>query len=243
MASFLDYNIAGIPLVPIVIIAIIGFIFIKLWKNQSKEIKAPDINIKKQTTKEVDKLIKNHGWKKGKFNRLRVCINPIGIIMSYAIEYHNIDSKKTKEPDSDKKSEIILTPDNIYYLLRVRKFGFFSGLLSLLNIGVERYIIEANMIDNLNQDNFLIDTDLVLNTATTFRNYNNIYYCNEKGRYIIHDIAVMLAFEQQTKKFVEFTPLMTLLEIEQAKVKFKSELFTKLEKERFRGDIEKYTKT
>src|SRR3972149_7865342 len=95
MASILDYSIGGIPLVPIIIVAVIGFLLIKIFKMRKKdEIKAPDINVKKETVKEIDRLIKNHGWKKGKFNKLRVGINPIGIIMAYAIEYQKRTKRK-----------------------------------------------------------------------------------------------------------------------------------------------------
>src|SRR3972149_863886 len=169
MASIFDYSIVGIPLVPIIIVAVIGFLLIKIFKMRKKdEIEAPDIDVKKETTKELDRLIKNHGWKKGKFNKLRVGINPIGVMIAYAIEYHNVKKEVKKDEIIEQKAEdLTLTLDNIYYILRVRKFGFISALLSLLNIGIERYIIDATMIDNLNKDSFKIDSDLILNFSTT----------------------------------------------------------------------------
>ena len=215
-------------------IVVIYFLFLKFSKP--KELKAPDLNIPKLTKKQLDIYLKLHGWKRFNWNNIRIGINPIGKIISYLSEEH-----KVKITDQDGK--VIGTTNIPIYIIKTRKPDFLSTILSIFGLGLERYVVSANVIDNLHDHKLKDQKDIILNIGTTFRSYNEIFYCEDFGRTIIHDIAVNLAFEQQTKKLVEFTPLMTLLEIEQAKVKFKSELYTKLEKERFRSDVEEYSKT
>lgn len=237
LLTALKFTIFGIPVIPVIAIVIIALFIYKLISNKPKELKAPDLDVKKMTRKDFDKYLKLNGWRRFYWRMLRIGINPIGRIISYSFENHEF---KIKDGDKDKKVEIPI------YLLKTipNNFVFIRKILTeLFGFGGERYVISGNVIDNFSNNNLIDQHDLILNIGTTFRSYNDIFYCEDFGRIIIHDISINMAFEQQTKKLVEFTPLMTLLEIEQAKVKFKSELFTKLEKERYRGEVEQYSKT
>ena len=228
--SLFSFQIFGIPIIPIVVVIALIFYGSKYLKftSRQKELKSPNINVEKLTKKELDKITKTHGFKKFTWKNLRIGINPRGKILRYMYEDHEFTDILSKER--------VTIP---LYLIRTSRLPMF---LAIFGLGIERYFIRGDLLENFSDGKLSDQSDLIVNPSSKFRRYNNIWYCDSYSRSVIHDLAIGFAFEQQTKKFVEFTPLMTLLEIEQAKVKFKSELFTKLEKERFRGDVEKYSK-
>ena len=230
IGSLFAFNIFGIPIIPVAVVILLFYVIFKYLKftSKEKELKSPDINVSKLTKKEFDKIIKTHGLKRSTWKNLRIGIDPKGKILRYMFEEHEF-----KQINSDERVTIPL------YLIRTSRLPI---VFALFGLGIERYFIRGDLLENFSDGKLSDQSDLIVNPSSKFRRYNKIWYCDSYSRSVIHDLAIGFAFEQQTKKFVEFTPLMTLLEIEQAKVKFKSELFTKLEKERFRGDVEKYSK-
>jgi len=220
----------GIPLIVYIIVIIIIAIFLIKRRPKEKELKPIDLDVKKMTRKDFDKYVKLMGWKRLYWKNLRVGINPIGHILKYSYEEHKFKIKD--------KDEYVYIP---LYFIKTSRFGIIGLILSIFGIN-DRFVINGNLIENFNNPSLYDQHDLILNIGSVFRAYNDIYFTDDSTRTIIHDLALNMVLEAQTKKLVEFTPLMTLLEIEQAKVKFKSELFTKLEKERFRQDVEQYSR-
>src|SRR3990172_1494677 len=157
IGSLFAFNIFGIPIIPVAVVILLFYFIFKNFKKSSKSglEKPPNIDVKKLTKKTFDKIIRTHGLKRFIWKNLRIGIDPKGKILRYMFEEHEF-----KDINSLERVTIPL------YLIRTSRLPI---LFSFFGLGIERYFIRGDYLENFADINLSDQNDLILNRSVKFR--------------------------------------------------------------------------
>ena len=235
-----------------ILLAIIGVVFYWIWSRKPKESKYKSIVLEKEVKKDFEKMIEYYSTDLSlKSNTiLKIGFNNIGIIrkaskINFPYEKTLIEELKKKQPKSEgevikelvtgkkekKQKKETTTINQEFYLFRTNKASLVGKAMSLVGMNTKMTLVETGMVD-------VVGSDYVINPNSQFSEYLGIYVFSKSAKEYVTDIAYKLGKEQELEKFVNFVPLLTYLETNQAKISQRYRELTKLEREKYASKVD-----
>lgn len=229
--DFLTQPIAGVPVWFIIAVGVLLYIAVR-YGGKPKVAPYKEINVEKEVQNNFDELLTWFGIREGVGKSLRTGIVKVGTIKNVAIvPYDGNITKLVKSKTMRKLIELKGPDQKEAYLLKVTQPIIDLPVMDSLLVKSKKFLIDSTLIT-------AGEHELNVPITTPFSQIFNVFVSSTETEFLVSDQAHLKTLEQALQSEVNFIPKGSYLENLTAQRIAQARENAKLEKEKYKGQIE-----
>lgn len=231
ITDILTISIAGVPLWFIAAIGLLLY-FAMRYNGKSKLPEYKEINVEKKVQESFDELLNWFSISEGQGKVLKIGFFKVGKISSIAVvPYDGNITKLVKSRTMRKLIQEKGPEQKEAYLIKVKKPIINVPILNEILVNSKKFLIDSALVQ-------VGDHEIIIPISTPFSEIFKVFVSSKETEFLISDQAHLKTLEQTLQKEVNFMPHGSYLENLVASKIATARESARLEKEKYRGQVE-----